>query len=201
MVLAREDEPGDNRLVAYYRGESALQTEALRACARECCPSTWFPARTSGWRSMPRTPSGKLDRKALPAPDAGRMSSREYEAPEGEVEVALAQIWSEVLRRERVGRHDNFFELGGHSLLGVQLLFETAARAARRSDAHRTSSPIPCCATWPSPWHGAPRRKPTRFRRWGALCRHRSRWPSNDCGFFADSARSVACTTSAFGCA
>ena len=122
VVLAREDEPGDRRLVAYYRGESALQTDALRAWGREVLPEYMVPAAYVRLEVMPRTTSGKVDRKALPAPDAGSYSSRDYEAPEGEVEVALAQIWSEVLRREWVGRRDNFFELGGHSLLGVTLV-------------------------------------------------------------------------------
>jgi hypothetical protein len=71
---------------------------------------------------FPLTPNGKLDRKALPAPDADAYSTREYEAPVGEVENALARIWADVLKLERVGRHDNFFELGGHSLLAVTLI-------------------------------------------------------------------------------
>ena len=133
VVLAREDEPGDRRLVAYYTGESALQTEALRAWAREVLPEYMVPAAYVRLEVMPRTTSGKVDRKALPAPDAGSYVSREYEAPEGEAEVALARIWSEVLRRERVGRHDNFFELGGHSLLGVTLM-ERMGRAGWHAD-------------------------------------------------------------------
>ncbi|WP_426213821.1 condensation domain-containing protein, partial [Mesorhizobium abyssinicae] len=68
------------------------------------------------------TPNGKLDRQALPAPDDEAYAHAAYEAPQGAVETALAQIWAELLGVERVGRHDNFFELGGHSLLAVQLL-------------------------------------------------------------------------------
>ncbi|WP_010451750.1 phosphopantetheine-binding protein, partial [Pseudomonas asplenii] len=66
--------------------------------------------------------NGKLDRKALPSPDETALLSREFEAPQGNVEIALAQIWSEVLKVERIGRHDHFFELGGHSLLAVTLI-------------------------------------------------------------------------------
>jgi arthrofactin-type cyclic lipopeptide synthetase B len=71
---------------------------------------------------LPLTPNGKLDRKALPTPDLGALAARGYEAPEGEVEAALAGIWSQVLGLPRVGRHDNFFEIGGHSLLAVQVV-------------------------------------------------------------------------------
>ncbi|HEY1212292.1 MAG TPA: condensation domain-containing protein, partial [Bryobacteraceae bacterium] len=71
--------------------------------------------------SMPLSPNGKLDRKALPAPGDTAYAVRAYEAPVGEVECAIAQIWSEVLGIERIGRHDNFFELGGHSLLAVKV--------------------------------------------------------------------------------
>ena len=74
------------------------------------------------WSSLPLTPNGKLDRRALPAPEQGAYVSRQYEAPQGEVEEILAGIWQELLRVERVGRQDNFFELGGHSLLIVQMM-------------------------------------------------------------------------------
>ncbi|WP_162887039.1 phosphopantetheine-binding protein, partial [Pseudomonas syringae] len=65
---------------------------------------------------------GKLDRKALPAPDRSALASRGYEAPEGDTEMAIARIWQDLLQLEQVGRHDHFFELGGHSLLAVKLI-------------------------------------------------------------------------------
>jgi hypothetical protein len=71
---------------------------------------------------MPLTPNGKLDRKGLPAPEGDAYAAREYEAPRGETETILAEIWAELLRVEKVGRHDNFFELGGHSLLAVRMI-------------------------------------------------------------------------------
>jgi aryl carrier-like protein len=71
---------------------------------------------------LPLTANGKLDRQALPAPEGDAFAVREYEAPQGEVEVALAEIWTELLGVERVGRNDNFFELGGHSLLAVRVV-------------------------------------------------------------------------------
>jgi acyl carrier protein len=73
-------------------------------------------------KELPLTPSGKLDRRSLPAPELGDYATIAYEHPEGDVEVALAEIWKDVLRVERVGRHDNFFDLGGHSLLAVRLM-------------------------------------------------------------------------------
>ena len=71
---------------------------------------------------LPVTANGKLDRKALPAPELDAYIVRAYEAPIGEAEQAIAQIWSDVLKIERVGRHDNFFVLGGHSLLVVRVI-------------------------------------------------------------------------------
>ncbi|TGX48195.1 non-ribosomal peptide synthetase, partial [Sphingomonas gei] len=72
--------------------------------------------------ALPLTPNGKLDRGVLPAPDGDAFARQAYEAPQGEIEQALAAIWSELLGVERISRHDNFFELGGYSLLVIQLL-------------------------------------------------------------------------------
>jgi acyl carrier protein len=119
-VLAREDSPGDKRLVAYYVG--ALDAEALRAHASAQLPAYMVPAAYVQLASFPLTPNGKLDRKALPAPSGDAWVSRGYEAPIGQIEETLASLWADLLKVERVGRQDNFFELGGHSLLAVQLL-------------------------------------------------------------------------------
>src|SRR5271167_1995656 len=80
------------------------------------------PAAFMVLENLPMMPNGKLDRKALPVPEADAYVARGYEAPEGEIETMLAGIWTELLKLERVGRHDNFFELGGHSLLAVTLV-------------------------------------------------------------------------------
>ncbi|MEX5613084.1 phosphopantetheine-binding protein, partial [Pseudomonas protegens] len=72
--------------------------------------------------ALPLTANGKLDRRALPQPPLEALLSRDYVAPAGDSEIALAQIWSELLQVERVGRHDHFFELGGHSLLAMRML-------------------------------------------------------------------------------
>ena len=121
MARAQPDEPGEKRLVAYYTGES-LSAEQLREHATGSLPQYMVPAAFVHLESMPLTPNGKLDRKALPAPQGDAYASREYEAPQGEIEPVLARLWCEVLKLERVGRHDNFFELGGHSLLIVSLI-------------------------------------------------------------------------------
>ncbi|UZE20982.1 phosphopantetheine-binding protein [Pseudomonas sp. B21-054] len=70
---------------------------------------------------LPLSPNGKLDRRALPAPGNEDFARRQYEAPNGETETLLAQLWADLLGLERIGRHDDFFELGGHSLLAVQV--------------------------------------------------------------------------------
>jgi amino acid adenylation domain-containing protein len=126
FVLAREDGPGGKRLVAYYtvRPHDAAEppaADALRAHLRETLPEYMVPSAYVLLDAWPLTSNGKLDRRALPLPGADAYGRRAYEAPRGETEAALAQIWSDVLGVERVGRHDNFFELGGHSLLAISL--------------------------------------------------------------------------------
>nr|WP_232911560.1 syringopeptin non-ribosomal peptide synthetase SypB [Pseudomonas syringae] len=125
VVTAREDIPGDKRLVAYYSVQSA-QTEpsidSLRGWLQEQLPAYMIPVAYVRLDAMPLTPNGKLDRKALPAPDSDSLISRGYEAPQGEIETQIAVIWQELLGVEQVSRHDNFFELGGHSLLAVSLI-------------------------------------------------------------------------------
>jgi hypothetical protein len=122
VVLAREDTPGDRRLVAYVVGEETAGAEALRAHLGETLPAYMVPAAYVRLERLPLTPNGKLDRRALPAPEGDAHAAREYEAPVGKVEQALAEIWAELLGVERVGRGDDFFMLGGHSLLAVQMI-------------------------------------------------------------------------------
>ena len=125
VVTAREDVPGDKRLVAYYSVQSA-QTEpgidSLRGWLQEQLPAYMIPVAYVRLDAMPLTPNGKLDRKALPAPESDSLISRGYEAPIGETETQIAALWQDLLGIEQVGRHDNFFELGGHSLLAVSLI-------------------------------------------------------------------------------
>jgi amino acid adenylation domain-containing protein len=118
-VVAREESAGDQRLVAYWAGEAGAGAEALRAHLGERLPEYMVPAAYVHLDALPLTPNGKVDRKALPSPEGEAFARHGYEAPVGEVEQALAEVWSEVLGVERVGRRDDFFELGGHSLLVV----------------------------------------------------------------------------------
>ena len=125
VVLAREDVPGDRRLVAYWTQgdkEQELEVESLREHLKAELPGYMVPSAFVRLEAMPLTPNGKVDRKALPAPDASALVAREYEAPQGQAEEVLAAIWQELLGVEKVGRHDSFFDLGGHSLQITQVV-------------------------------------------------------------------------------
>ena len=119
-MLAREDAPGKKRLVAYVVGEAAA--EALRAHLDAHLPAYMVPAAYVRLEALPLTSNGKLDRKALPAPDGAAYAARGHEPPRTLTEQVLAEVWCEVLGVERVGRRDHFFDLGGHSLLAVRLV-------------------------------------------------------------------------------
>ena len=124
IVLAREDSPGDLRLVAYCvtHDNTALDAQALRTALGATLPEHMLPAAFVRIESLPLTNTGKLDREALPAPDSQALATQRYEAPQGDTETQLAQIWAEVLKVERVGRQDDFFALGGHSMLAIRML-------------------------------------------------------------------------------
>ena len=126
VVVAREDVPGDKRLVAYFtttsEGQGTVSAEQLRSHLSSCVPEYMVPAAYVRVEEFPLTPNGKLNRKGLPAPDGEAYVTRVYEAPQTENEAVLAAIWQEVLKVDRVGRQDNFFELGGHSLLAVRVV-------------------------------------------------------------------------------
>ncbi|MFK0310308.1 amino acid adenylation domain-containing protein [Pseudomonas sp. NPDC090233] len=120
VVLMREE-----RLVAYFTCRDtrpAPALEVLRSHLLASMPEYMVPQAFVALAQLPLSPNGKVDRRALPAPGLDAVISRDYQAPQGELEAALAGIWTEVLKIERVGREDNFFELGGHSLLAVSLV-------------------------------------------------------------------------------
>ncbi|WP_064107121.1 non-ribosomal peptide synthetase, partial [Pseudomonas fluorescens] len=123
-VLAREDANQGKRLVAYLipKAGAVLQVAALRKQLGATLPDYMIPSAFVSLHAYPLTANGKLDQDALPAPDLDAMSERGYAVPEGATEMALAQIFQELLGLERVGRSDSFFELGGHSLLAAQLV-------------------------------------------------------------------------------
>ncbi|HEX6909727.1 MAG TPA: amino acid adenylation domain-containing protein, partial [Longimicrobium sp.] len=120
VVVARQDAPGDVRLVAYAAPADA-GVEALRAYLRERMPEHMVPSAFVLLDALPLSPNGKIDRRALPAPERGARGSAPFVGPRSEAEATLAAIWSEVLGVERVGVHDRFFDLGGTSLLAVQV--------------------------------------------------------------------------------
>jgi acyl-coenzyme A synthetase/AMP-(fatty) acid ligase/acyl carrier protein len=125
VVLAREDVAGDKQLVAYIvsNKEGAPTTQDLRNYLKQKLPGYMVPSAFVFLESLPVTPNGKVDRIALPLPDQSRPELEEnYVAPRTSIEEALAGIWAEILKLERVGIHDNFFDLGGHSLLATQVI-------------------------------------------------------------------------------
>ncbi len=125
-VLAREDRPGERRLVAYVVPEAGVAPDGLvaelRAWLGRRVPDYMVPSAFVLLAVLPLTPNGKLDRKALPAPDAAAVESGTYVPPASDDERQIAEVWAEVLGLERVGRHDRFFDLGGHSLLATRVV-------------------------------------------------------------------------------
>ncbi|MEW5928740.1 MAG: amino acid adenylation domain-containing protein, partial [Gemmatimonadota bacterium] len=122
VVVAREDGPGEPRLVAYAVADGgAASPDALRAWLRERLPEHMVPSTFVLLDALPLSPNGKTDRGALPAPERAAGSAAAYAAPRSEAEAALAAIWADVLGVERVGVHDHFFDLGGTSLLAVRV--------------------------------------------------------------------------------
>ena len=123
-VVVCEETPDDKRLVAYFeaRAESAPSTSELRAHLKEL-PEYMVPAAFVRLDKLPLTLNGKIDRKALPASSSqGVAPAENFVAPRTETEKALAAIWAELLKVERVGVNDSFFDLGGHSLLAIRAI-------------------------------------------------------------------------------
>ncbi|MDB5072254.1 MAG: amino acid adenylation domain protein [Candidatus Eremiobacteraeota bacterium] len=128
----------DKRLVAYVvpREQDAPTADAMYEFLRRKLPDYMLPSAFVSLPALPLTPSGKVDRKALPESDAARPALEEsFVAPRDEIEEVVAAVWAEVLRLEHVGVHDNFFDLGGHSLLATQI-------ASRLSDVFEAEVPV-----------------------------------------------------------
>lgn len=139
VVLAREDEPGNKRLVAYVvikdcATQSDRQTAiALRSFLREKLPEYMLPSAFVVIDNIPLTPNGKVDRRALPIPHQARLDlERTFATPNNAVEVELSKIWEQVLGIASIGIRDNFFDLGGHSLLAVKLFTQIEKRFAKK---------------------------------------------------------------------
>jgi len=120
-VVLDIDGPQGKQLAAYLTLRSELDVDSLKAALKANLPDYMVPTHFVVLDAMPLTPNGKLDRKALPQPDASQ-SQATYIAPVTDLEHQLAAIWAEVLKIERVGLNDSFFELGGHSLLAAQMV-------------------------------------------------------------------------------
>jgi amino acid adenylation domain-containing protein len=127
VVIAREDRPGDVRLVAYYVPTATsdiatgLPLTALTEPLRRKLPAYMIPSTFIVLDALPLTPNGKIDRKALPKPEVTLEAlSEDYLAPRDNIETALTELWQELLNVKKIGVRDNFFMLGGHSLLAVR---------------------------------------------------------------------------------
>jgi len=127
-VLLQENEPGNQRLVAYIVSHSKLSVqdsqliESLRSFLKEKLPEYMIPSAFVVLKALPLTPNGKIDRQALPAPSIAANFTDTFVGPRTSGEEIIAGIWSQLLNLKKVGIHDNFFDLGGHSLLITQLL-------------------------------------------------------------------------------
>jgi amino acid adenylation domain-containing protein len=128
VVLAREDAAGDVRLVAYVveeQGNTEIaenRAAELRAYLQARLPEYMLPSYFVVLDTLPLTENGKVDRRALPAPETASDRSAAFVAPRTPLEEVVTQLWAEVLNVERIGVHDNFFDLGGHSLLATQII-------------------------------------------------------------------------------
>jgi amino acid adenylation domain-containing protein len=127
IAIVREDTPGEKVLVGYFVPQAETDGMSvipeLRRFLKAQLPEYMVPTIFMALEVMPLTPNGKVDRKALPQPDAYRPElAANYAAPRTALEIQIAQIWAQVLRLERVGVDDNFFELGGYSLLATQII-------------------------------------------------------------------------------
>ncbi|MBZ4336731.1 condensation domain-containing protein, partial [Corallococcus sp. AS-1-12] len=127
-VVVAKGEGAEKRLVAYVapKAGATLEAESLKASLRQRLPEYMVPGAVVVLESLPLNSNGKVDRKALPEPEAQKAGST-YEAPRTEVEAQLAAIWAEVLRVPQVGVKDDFFALGGHSLLATQVVSRVRA--------------------------------------------------------------------------
>ncbi len=136
VVIVREDALDDKRIVAYIiavEGHSPVDGNELRQHTQKLLPDYMVPSAYVVMAEFPMTANGKVDRKALPKPDADLAAETDtYLAPRNEIETALAEIWCEVLGLSKVGVRDDFFALGGHSLLAVRLVARIEARLAQK---------------------------------------------------------------------
>ncbi|MBC1278312.1 amino acid adenylation domain-containing protein [Nostoc sp. UCD121] len=145
VVIARVDQPGNKRLVAYIVPKQHLDTSELLCYLKQKLPEYMLPSAFVKLLDVPLTPSGKIERRALPAPLSRetRNISTDFIPPCTATEEVLTAIWSDVLGLEKVGIHDNFFALGGHSLSAMQVI-------ARLRETFKVELPISCLFDYPT---------------------------------------------------
>jgi len=127
----REDEPGNKQLVGYVVPNDGTSPTAqdLQQFLKQKLPEYMTPAHFVFLNSIPLTTNGKVDRKALPAPTYGGVSAEKgFAAPHTETEKAIADIWSKLMKLERIGIHDDFFDFGGHSLMAMKMVSQIEER-------------------------------------------------------------------------
>ena len=180
VVIAREDRPGDKRLVGYVTESTTgtVDPVAVRAALAERLPAYMVPAAVVVIEALPLTPNGKLDTRALPAPE---YTAGGYRAPADPVEEVLAGIYAQVLGLERVGVDDSFFELGGDSLSAMRLVAAINTSLGCRACRCGRCSRRPRCAGWRRALVGT-RVGWRRWWRWRGLRWCRCRLPSPGCG-------------------
>ncbi|WP_426606422.1 surfactin non-ribosomal peptide synthetase SrfAA [Bacillus subtilis] len=122
VVLAVDQGAGDKLLCAYYVGEGDISSQEMREHAAKDLPAYMVPAVFIQMDELPLTGNGKIDRRALPIPDANVSRGVSYVAPRNGTEQKVADIWAQVLQAEQVGAYDHFFDIGGHSLAGMKML-------------------------------------------------------------------------------
>ena len=122
VVVAREDRAHELRLVAYVVARAEVSADDLQAACEHALPETMVPAAFVFLDAIPLNANGKVDRRELPEPRYSRTAEVKFVAPRDVIEEAVAAVWCDVLRVDRIGIHDNFFLLGGHSLLATRIV-------------------------------------------------------------------------------
>jgi amino acid adenylation domain-containing protein len=132
VVLAREDAPGEKRLVAYLVADDGVQLQIanVREQLATGLADYMVPSAFVVLEHLPLNRNGKLDRRALPQPDQSALISNPYEAPQGDIERAISEIWKDLLKIDSIGRLDDFFALGGHSLLAALVIARISSQLA-----------------------------------------------------------------------
>src|SRR3989440_8061723 len=164
VVLAREDTPGNKRLVAYLvpsPGTANVPVEELRAYLKEKLPHYMIPAAFVSLEALPLMPNGKVNRRALPAPDLTRPQlETAFVAPRNHAEEVLARIWTQVLGIDKVGIHDNFFDLGGASIQSLQIITQAGEAGLQLTPEllfeHQTIAELAAVATPVATAHPSP---------------------------------------------